>query len=229
MENPWLDLPLTGEFVLECDRAAVENFNQTARPEHRLRLDAFPGPFLGNHEAPVVLLTLNPGFSEQDIVTEAHNMGWNHACLKHEYLDYPFFLLDPLIAELDGPKWWYQRLRTIIERYGPEGRRFVANNILNVEYFPYPSYRAAGFHREAALPSQQYGFHLVEKAMQRQAVIIAMRSVQPWLQSVKDLSEYPYLYKLNSTQSVYITERNCPAGYPEIIKRLDERFKGWLI
>jgi len=229
MENPWLNLPLSEEFVLECDRAIVETFNQTARPEHQLRLDAFPGPFLGHPQAPVVLLTLNPGFSEQDIVAPRNNMDWNRKCLRHEQMEYPFFLLDPLIAGLEGPKWWYNHLRTIVERYGPQGRRFVANNILNVEYFPYPSVRASGLHRQAALPSQKYGFYLVEKAIEREAVIIAMRSVQPWLGSVKGLADYPYLYKLNSPQSAYLTLRNCPAGYPEIIKRLDERFKSWSV
>ena len=223
MENPWRNLPNTAPFVLKEDHPHVEKFNTTAKPDHyTLRLDAFPGPFMGNPEAPLVLLTLNPGFDEGDIVGDIKGMWRNIQTMRHEDMEYPFFLLDPSIKESPGYGWWYKRLRLLIEQYDV---KFIANNLLNVEFFPYPSKHAAGFHREKLLPSQAYGFELVKKAMERKAVIIVFRAFRPWINAVPGLENYNRLYQLRSSQSTYITPNNCPDGYPEITKLLDALYK----
>ncbi|MEI6043518.1 MAG: hypothetical protein WCS37_03895 [Chloroflexota bacterium] len=222
MQNPWLDLPMTAPFVLKDDSEEVAKFNADALEEHRLRLNAFPGPFMGNPNAPVVLLNLNPGFTEteteSDVVTNIDWMWRNIKAIRHEEMDYPFFLLHPELEKISaGYQWWYKRLRTLIEHYDA---RFVANNILNVAFFPYPSKKATWFHYELKLPSQKYGLYLVEQAMAREAVIIALRAVPTWKWAIPGLEKYERFYKLNSI-SVYVTPRNCPTGYPEIIKVLD--------
>ncbi len=35
---------------------------------HRLHLELLPEPFLGRPDAPVILLNLNPGFNDEDIL-----------------------------------------------------------------------------------------------------------------------------------------------------------------
>jgi hypothetical protein len=123
MQNPWYNLPMIAPFVLEIDRAAIHQFNSTAFEKHKLRVDAFPGPFIGRPDAPVVLLNLNPGFSENDLVQDIEGMWRNIKTLHHQEMDYPFFLLDPTISQSGGYRWWYKRLRTLVERYDA---KFVA-------------------------------------------------------------------------------------------------------
>ncbi len=61
------DLPVEPPFVLPSDADAVARFHAgEPAPEHRLHLELFPEPFLGRSDAPVVLLNMNPGFSERD-------------------------------------------------------------------------------------------------------------------------------------------------------------------
>jgi hypothetical protein len=70
------------------------------------------------------------------------------------------------------------------------------------------------------LPSQHYAFDLVERAMRRGAIIVALykgRHNGGWLDRMPELLDCPRLHTLSSMQSAYITRRNCPGGYDEII------------
>ena len=60
MNNPWRHLPDIPPFVLDSDRRAIEEFNASASADTHVHLDLLPEPFLGNKDAPVVLLNLNP-------------------------------------------------------------------------------------------------------------------------------------------------------------------------
>lgn len=235
MQNPWLGLSPNPPFVLECDKHQVKRFNDKAPDHFKLQLNAFPGPFMGNPNAPVVLLNLNPGFAESDNAQQSHlsegqteivkgsddlaELPWRN--LHHQELEYPFYLLDPRVAEAAGQGWWMKKLKSLIT---PFGIKHVANNLLCVEYFPYPSVKAAGFHKRLSVESQKYGFYLVEEAMRREAVIIIMRSGRPWLDSVSGLDSYDFKYTLNSPWNVTVSPRNCPDGFPKIIEKLNENY-----
>ena len=69
------------------------------------------------------------------------------------------------------------------------------------------------------LASQRYTFYLLEEALKREATIILMRGRNLWEQAVPALQHYPY-FTLNSARNASISERNCPGGYAEIVKRL---------
>ncbi|HEV2579996.1 MAG TPA: hypothetical protein VGT44_04010, partial [Ktedonobacteraceae bacterium] len=94
----------------------------------------------------------------------------------------------------------------------------VAREILVVEYFPYFTRRGIG--NICLLPSQKYTFHLVREAMRRNAIIIKLRARRQWLGVIPELTSYPNYYELNSPQNTCITQRNCPKGFPEILKAL---------
>ena len=66
MENPWKDLPACAPYLLSSDEKRVMAFNSEADDVHKIRYELFPEPYLGNKEAEIVLLNLNPGFSEDD-------------------------------------------------------------------------------------------------------------------------------------------------------------------
>ena len=63
--NPWADLPHNPDYVLPDDAPDVRQFNERASEIHRLQIDKLiPEPFIGNPEAPLVLLSNNPGFGK---------------------------------------------------------------------------------------------------------------------------------------------------------------------
>lgn len=79
MDNPWIQLLEAAPFVLPSDQPPIDAFNRRYLTNARrtLQLDIRPEPFIGNIEAPIVLLYLNPGYTPDDhsstpILTEMH-------------------------------------------------------------------------------------------------------------------------------------------------------------
>ena len=216
MDNPWLALPLIAPYVLDSDRAAIEIFNIHASEQHRIRTEIVPEPFLGSPDAPVVLLNLNPGFTEHDLQLHKRPqfVESSRKCLRHESQPYPFFLLDPAN---DGPghRWWSRKLRPLIDRFGA---RHVAQNVLCVELFPYHRVRFGG--AKLRLPSQPYSFHLVESALDRRALVVFMRSKRLWIAAVPRLEGYGRICTTRSVQNPTISERNCER-FGEIVEALN--------
>lgn len=229
MDNPWLNIPTEPPYVLPEDRAAVEEFNRAHDQSHEHFLhvnELLPEAFMGAEDAPVVLLSNNPGFSrleererfrQQPTVLE-----WMRKNLHHEQLDYPFYYLDPAFDEND---WWVVRLRPLIEhfnRFGQNGRQLVAKSVLNVVYFPYPS-RKFG-HRRLPLTSQNYGFDLVRRAVERKAVVVLLRSgkanQRAWLKAVPKLDGYDHFHLGSNPQAPYISRGNCPMFFDKVVQAI---------
>ena len=218
MLNPWLDLPRFGPFVLPDDDAAITSFNQTATELMKVHRELLPEPFLGDPKAPVVLLSLNPGFSDDDAGCHADPTfsRLSRANLEHGASDHPFYLLHPSIRG-PGRNWWDQRLGRLLEA---TAREIVARRVLCVEYFGYHSKRFA--HQRLRLSSQDYGFFLVRQAIARRAVIVLTRSRQLWFEAVSELEAYSRLFLLRSVQNTTIRPRNCPSGFSDIVAALKE-------
>lgn len=219
MENPWKYLPDEFPFLLPSDYHSVMAFNKEVKSVHKIRYELLPEPYLGNPDAPIYLLNLNPGFSELDIPfyeKEYVQTTWKKNIL-HCHMDYPFYLLDPEIQEESGPMWWTKKLKEPIQF---AGRKKVANTFFCVEYFPYHSknYRANKF----VLESQRYGFHLVKQAIAKGAIFILMRAEKLWVEAIPELRNYQFLYRLNSSQNVSISQANCPTGFELIKEHLKE-------
>ena len=216
MQNPWLLLPDEPPFCLASDAALLNGFNATADDATRFYLEIMPEPFLGRPKANVVLLNLNPGYSEEEQQYHDLDEYFRKATLYnlgHQSQEYPFYFLDAAVRS-PGHIWWQRRLRTLIERFSA-GR--LAQEVLCVEYFPYHS---KAYDRGAPLvPSQEYSFDLVRAAIRRSAVIISMRAADLWLAAVPELAG-ANMYRLNSSQSIYLTENNCPAGYAAVVDAL---------
>jgi len=106
-----------------------------------IHLELLPEPFLGAPTAPVVLLSLNPGYSPDD--QQPHQdptfQALSRASLVYAPGQYPFVLLNPEV-QAPGRRWWESKLARLIEA---RGREAVARNVLCVEYFLYHSYRFA--------------------------------------------------------------------------------------
>jgi hypothetical protein len=211
--NPWARLPDEAPFLLPEDRHAIEEFNLGAKTEHKIDTGLLPEPFVGRPDAPVVLLGLNPGWSEEDAAWHENPEFARllRANLAHESLTYPFYLLDPSQSS-PGGAWWSQRLRPLIEEVGLET---VARDILCVEFFPYHSHK---YSQAPRLPSQDYTLSLVQAAIDRNAVVVMLRSVRRWTEAVPALANYDRRFILQSAQNVTISLRNCPLGFREITR-----------
>ena len=214
MQNPWLDLPFEPPYVLPQEEEAVSLFNASAGETHQFHCELPPEPYLGNPEAKILLLNLNPGFSTHDAAFYAYEhvrQVWRKNLL-HEDLRFPFYMLDTAIPQhTAGPKWWSKKLKEPIKL---AGREAVAHKFCCIEYFPYHSRRYGGF--KTILPSQKYSFHLVERAIVRKAVIIMMRNAKAWFAAVPELKNYDLLFHVNSVQNPAISRNNCPDGFPLI-------------
>jgi hypothetical protein len=216
MQNPWTNLPSVAPFILSEDREFVEVFNPTAKPDQRVRDDLLPEPFLGLPSADIILLNLNPGFSEDELTYHKRDDSFRQAALAnlaHRDQQYPFYFLDPAVRS-PGHLWWQQRLRILTEAFTPA---VVSRRLFCLEYFPYHSRRFT--HNLPKLPSQEYAFYLLRQGVDRNALVIVMRARDLWLQAVPQLTS-AHTYYLKSWQNVSITPNNCPTGFPEIVKRL---------
>jgi hypothetical protein len=213
MKNPWIRLPHHPPYVLAEDLEVIDCFNNTAGKKVRVHTDLMPEPFIGRTDAPVVLLNLNPGFSPQDPRT--HRRTAFRQTVRDNLVQrlpaFPFFFVDPDLRA-PGRKWWENKLRHLLEKFGCER---VANSILCIEYFPYHSERFA--RKCPPVPSQLFSFYLVQQAILRGALIVVMRSSNRWEQAVTDLRGYRLRYVLNSPQNVMVSPGNCPQGYERIV------------
>ena len=92
--NPWLLLPTEPPYVLPEDREEVEKFNCTPgrNPDHVLRVnELLPEPFIGAKDAPVLLLSNNPGLGDNICHRQADDFRTamlNN--LRHIETDWPF-------------------------------------------------------------------------------------------------------------------------------------------
>lgn len=216
MRNPWTDLPTTAPFVLPCDEQAIAAFNASAKPDHTIHTEVLPAPFVGNPAAPIVLLNLNPGFSirNEQFVEGTYYSQALRTNLVHAKQDYSFYVLDPRIDTNPGYSYWIRKLKPLIALYG---QKKIANEVCVIELFPYHSEHFAG---KLCVPSQTYSWYLVQEAMIRNALIIQMRSRRVWQKAILELASYPNYYCVNSPQNPTLSAKNCPKGFPEMVKVL---------
>jgi hypothetical protein len=227
MTNPWVALDVDGDgpHVLDEDKAALvaaeticvrkgEEFERL----YGYRTNLLPDPFTGDPDAPIVVFTLNPGYTDDAKALRWRNKGcsgsddWWHAnskvmrdCyranLKHQPQDYPMFFLDPRLRGSPGGIYYRQQFGKLIELYG---ERRVAKGVFVIEYFPYHS---NNFSALAQVPSQRYAYHLIRRAMERRACIVVMRKASALLAAVPELRDYPII-TANSPRNATVSPGN---------------------
>lgn len=218
--NPWLLVPRRAPFILPSDRAAIAKFNESATDQFQIKTHLLPIPFIGNPDAPVVLLSLNPGYHPEDDVrqatpkfTRACRDGYAHAASEH-----PFFFFAPRIEGADegpGQRWWRRRFPTL---KGLNDLSSLAGGIFCVQYFPYRSRSFDSF--GSILDSQHYGFDLVRGAMRRGAEIVLMRSRRRWFDAIPKLADYRRLVELPSPRNPTLTEQSAPAAFARLTRMI---------
>lgn len=224
MQNPWSTIATEwvnqksrDGYILESDRLQVVKFNEHAKEQKRFILDLLPEPYLGKPDAPIFLLNKNPGFGEEDYAFYKMSgvvQSWQNNIL-HQPQEYPFYLLNPDYAKINGGKWWSAILKPLVAL---ANAKTVASQVCCIEFFPYHS--RSFDKRVGIVPSQEYNFQLVRRAIAQNAIIVIMRGRHDWQACVPELQSYKHSYTLNSPQNVTVSERNCPNGFPKIARFL---------
>jgi hypothetical protein len=226
-ENPWRRLPEESPFVLPEDRDKVLAFNKKASQNRFLRLDLIPEPFVGRPGAPLVILANNPGAKNSERAEYRRNPEFVKRMrdnLLHELsADFPFCFLDPdpnLIPP--GKAWWELKLKWLFDEFEnrDRARAILARSILAVDFFPYISRKYK--HDRLSLPSQDYSFDLVRKAVNRGAVIVLTRGQRRWLKAIPELDRHPGLVRLKEVQRAPISPDNCcDDGYQKVVRAIE--------
>ena len=218
MNNPWKNLVKTnGEYIADCDKEFIPCFKKKLQGDYALKLNVTPGPFTGDlKNAKVYLLNLNPGYENNDIkFTKLYGKDLIKN-LSQKFDKYPFFDLNPLYKGTGGYSYWNNKLSHFIEDVGLET---TAKKVSVIEYFPYHSYKYKKVN--CILPSQEYSFSVIRKAMADKKIIILMRSVRIWYEAIPELEKYKNKYILNSPQNVKVSPKNLGSGdYKKIIAAL---------
>ena len=184
MENPWISIGENPPFIAECDRAILDEQHIA---KYQLRSEVLPHAWIGDpRSATALLLQLNPGFAESDVVEEAKIVAYRPTVQQNLQLrgESRFWALDDELRETGAAKWWRARLRRLLDTAGEET---VRRRLAMVEYFPYHS---VGYVWPPRLPSQNFGFALVRSAVSRGATIVVMRQWESWRAAVPDLIGY---------------------------------------
>lgn len=217
MKNPWIKLKGKTSYVLDEDKEAITAFNKKHKgTDYEIKLDQPPAPFVGDLNAPIILLNANPGYKKEDkeLYDDKNFLEAAQDNLMHKWEEYyPFYFLDGALGKNSGFVWWNQKLKEPICYAGIET---VAKKIFVIEYFPYHSVKfRAGF----SIPSQSYAKYLVEKAMKRKSFIVVMRGEKLWLGLVPSLKRYKY-HTLDSWQNVAISRKNLRGNFDILLKKL---------
>jgi hypothetical protein len=201
------------------DKGVVRKFNAQVAADYHLRIDdLLPEPFVGDPNAPVVLLGNNPGFSPEGAARkkEPRFTARMRGNLIHEPSDCPFVFFAPDILE-GHKRWWERKLKELLHQFGHE---VLASSVLAVEHFPYPSRRYGS--GRVCLPSraQVYSLGLVKKAMDRKAIIVLTRGERRWLRDLPALEGYDGLCKLRNPQTASISRGNC-GRFQEVVRAIE--------
>ncbi len=239
MTNPWFELNSYNQgdyFIHPAESKIIDRFNNSLKNEHselfKIHTEIFPAAFMGDvFNSKVVLLTLNPGFDENEEEKDFYGKyrDWFLKELTHSNrFECPLYCLDEEYAEYSD--YWKKRLRILEEYFGKE---VLGKKLSKIQFFPYVSKKFKSVpHKfienefgagKKYLPTQEYNFHLVREAIKRDAVIIITRSKNLWLNAVTELQGYPNLLYTKNARQPYITENNMIGGYDKIIAALTSK------
>jgi len=229
MKNPWLNFVKNLDdknLVLDEEKIVIEKFNRKAKENFKIHTEIMPAPFMGNvKSAPIVLLTLNPGYDKNEEFGEFGNYYevykpfWKNEIQHIKSIpELPLFCLDEEYIRFSN--YWNTKLKPLILI---SSKQKVAKNICKIQFFPYHSQKFKNISkvilREEGfdfLTSQKYNFNLVKQAMERNAVIIILRSKKLWLDAIPELNDYKNLRFTNNYRNTIISEGNLPKSFTEI-------------
>lgn len=163
------------------------------------------------------MLFANPGLSSQD--RSAFRKEKVQSLVKENLTSsngIPYFWMDEALSETSPGKWTRRTFGELERIVG--GFDVLASKVQAIEFHGYHSER--WFCPPITFPSQQYGFHLVRSAMDREATIVVVRPVAAWCMAVPGLRKYPNLVRISNPQQSRISSRNVKGGFAKVRRAL---------
>jgi hypothetical protein len=166
--SPWEQLPHGGRYVLERDVRDIEGRGKL----EKLRLDLLPIPFQGDPErARVIFLMTNPGVKDS-YPPESEALKRERRRSYHFESDPAFVSLSPRFPE--SSQYWRRFVFGELIRDGLEEQ--LMHHTMVVQYFPYWS--RGGDVAWLGLPSQEYSFCLVRRAIEAEKLVVVLRTAK---------------------------------------------------
>lgn len=237
--NPWKELSekieknffnLNEENSLDEDKNIIENFNQKQSEIFQLRTSMMPAHFTGNIlKSKIVLLATNPGYVEKEV----ENFYRNPKFIKERIKDLTFssdsFISDDEERIRESP-YWNQKLRWLIDEVGFEN---VSKNVSLLQFNPYHSIKfreiAKKYFKNTKstnyLKSQDYGFDLLRNCIDKDKLIVVLRSKKPWFKAVSELKEHERNGKvitIKNKRQPFLSPNNFETenGFDKLVKKL---------
>ena len=192
----------------------IDIYNDHAPLSYKVNKDALPVPYLGNvFSSKIVLLQLNPGsdfppgFSKPNESFEYKIFPRlkkdNKYNLRHQYnkIKYPFYALNPVYRLTGGFRYWSRIFGPLMKC--ADDYIEISKKICCIEFFPYHSKKFSSY--KPMVKSQQYTFHLVRRAIDRNALIVLLRGEKEWRKEVKELTHF---IRPKSTRNPVLSKNN---------------------
>lgn len=220
MKNPWINFQPSSQMVHPDDREIVDFHNLKSKTQHRFLLHLAPEPWIGNINAPIVILLANPGATNLDLsgkpqIKAEEIIAKSISNLHQDLKTYKHFFFDPALEGTQGQKWYLKSFKSLLKEFDIE---HISNSILTCEMAPYHSKNWKK--PNSNFPTQDYTNFLVREAIERGAVILMHRARKLWLEMVPELEKYPYKYMPSSWQSAAVSPNNYKQAYEAIRTRL---------
>ena len=228
MKSPWLDFDFDAaekarRYVHNLDEPTITTYNQKVKNyKYKIQTHMLPEPWVGNLDAPIVVLQANPGASESEVNPDwlPNNFQLEAArkTLHQEPMDYPLYWLDPRLQETEGAKWSLGNMKWLINDSTLEQ---VANRVLLIETH---SYHSRNFDPKLnSLQTQEYTKHILRESIRNEALIIALRQKNYWFTEVPELANYwksGKVFGVKNVQRAFLSPGNLGEYYEVILNRM---------
>lgn len=239
MENPWKNHDFNSDGnILKADLNIINEFNKlqsslgdSKNEYYRIHEELFPAPFMGDvFNAKIILLMLNPGYEENE-ASKNYYSKYRDAWIKHITSQPdsrpPLFCFEK--EYIKDSDYWYKKLIHLTPKHLSDDQKFdiIKHNVAVIQYMPYHSLKFKNipkkFYKKEVkyLISQEYNFYIVNKAIERNALILVLRGKKLWEEAIPLLDKkHGHVGYTNSPQNITLTEKNLGEFYPEVMKRL---------
>jgi hypothetical protein len=210
INNPWTRIPTSAPFVLPEDAPFVRAFNgicdQDGDKQHLLNLNFPPSPFVGFHDAPLVVLLANPLLVADSLPEKLEPRFLENAFrgITSEGGTAFWPVLDEW-KETQSAQWWRPRTADLMDALG--SYEALSRKLLSIDLHGYNSLHWSTPY--ANFPSQAFSFYLVQEAINREATIVIARCWREWYAAVPELGAYKKkIAHLDSPRSSFLSRAN---------------------
>jgi hypothetical protein len=197
-ENPWLIYNSTDSNIHPADILKIKSFNDKVKENFKYKLDLLPEPYIGNLDAKIIVLALNPGFNENDIYYHSKETFKliHQINITQDNTEFPFYYLNPILKEMPGSVWWHNKLHWLIDKFEP---KTISKSICCLQYTPYHSKEFK--YTKETLETQKFTKKILESHMKRNSLIVLMRSRKIWTELCPALQEYKNVIKMKNPRN----------------------------